>query len=189
MPEFVLHGLNERESISAIWLLLFSPALRSHFGTEWSQEWTGQLIELFLRGDHDGFSNLYTSLSADVESVHQRSPELSMANPPWSMFSLDLRLGIIPWVSPRLDRWLLMLLAEGAAFEKHFGEVLPLAFVCSGGPGDTPETALRICAPNSAARASAEHWDAGLLVEAGGRSACYSCERVTREQHASVHRR
>ena len=158
MPEFVLHDLNARESLVAVWLLLFSPSLRQHFGPEWSLEWTRRLIRAFVVGDHDEFSGLYSRLSADICSIHSPSPSLSMANPPWSMISLDLMVGLIPWVSPLFDKMLLLLFAEGAAMEKHFGEVLPFAFVLSGGPGESRETAIRICAPNAPVRASAEHW-------------------------------
>jgi hypothetical protein len=47
---------------------------------------------------------------------------------------------------------------DDTAIEKHFGDVLPIAFIASGGPGDSEDTAFRICAPNGPVRASAEHW-------------------------------
>lgn len=72
--------------------------------------------------------------------------------------SLDMRLALIPWVTPAFDRALATLLQNGSALEKHFGDVLPFAFFLRGGPGCSRETAFRVCAPMNAVRASAEHW-------------------------------
>jgi hypothetical protein len=74
------------------------------------------------------------------------------------MVSLDMRVGLIPWVTPIFDQGLAILLSEGSALEKHFGNILPFAFFLQGGPGDSEETAFRICAPTQAVRAAAEHW-------------------------------
>lgn len=152
----LLHGLNEEESAIAVWKLLFSPQLRNHFGSDWSREWTNKLIENL--GDQAAFSDQYSNLFPDVRAALTAYPRYSMANPPWSMASLDMRLGMIPWVTLDFDRPLAMLLSEGSAFEKHFGEVAPFAFILKGGPGDSQETAFRVCAPANPVRASAEHW-------------------------------
>jgi hypothetical protein len=93
-----------------------------------------------------------------VRQIMSEEPQLSMEHPPWSMMSLDLRLGMVPWVAPGFDRFLLHLFSTGTATEKHFGDILPLAFVISGGAGGLQDTAIRICAPNGPVRASAEHW-------------------------------
>lgn len=69
-----------------------------------------------------------------------------------------MRLGLIPWVTPAFDEGFAILLRSGSALEKHFGDVLPLAFFLRGGPGDSMDTAFRVCAPNNAVRTSAEHW-------------------------------
>jgi hypothetical protein len=74
------------------------------------------------------------------------------------MMSLDLRLGMIPWITPEFDRGLHTLLSTGTASEKHFGDVLPIAYLRSGGPGTTPENAIRVTAPCAPVRASTEHW-------------------------------
>jgi hypothetical protein len=154
----LLHGLNPEESLTAIWKLLFSPQLRNHFGSEWSVQWCKKLIDTYLGGNHAEVSAQYNSLAPQVKQVQSKEPKLSMEHPPWGMFSLDMRIGLIPWVSFGLDRSLLLLLSTGTAIEKHFGDILPLAFVISGGPGNSEESAFRICAPSSPARASAEHW-------------------------------
>lgn len=154
----LLHGLNEEDSTAAVWNLLFSPHLRNHFGSGWSREWTIKLIETLASGDQEAFSKQYNSLSDEVRAALSGCPKYSMANPPWSMASLDMRLGLIPWVTPMFERPLAMLLSEGAALEKHFGEVVPIAFFLRGGPGDSKQTALRVCAPSNAVRAGAEHW-------------------------------
>jgi hypothetical protein len=69
-----------------------------------------------------------------------------------------MRLGLVPWVTPTFDRGFAILLEHGSALEKRFGEVLPFAFFLRGGPGDSRQTAFRVCAPSNAVRASAEHW-------------------------------
>ena len=154
----LLHGLNEEQSAIALWKLLFSPHLQKHFGSAWSFEWTGKLSDHLMNGNKGAFSEQYNSLRSEVETVMSGQPNYSMANPPWSMLSLDLRVGLIPWVTPVFDRWLAALLTEGSAMEKHFGEVLPIAFFLQGGPGDSTATAFRVCAPGNAVRAAAEHW-------------------------------
>lgn len=154
----LLHGLTDEESVLAIWKLLFSPPLREHFGSDWTYEWSSRLAANFADGNQVAFSDQYNSLAPDVEAALSRHPKYSMANAPWSMASLDMRLGLIPWITPIFDQAFAMLLSEGSALEKHFGDVLPFAFFLRGGPGDSKETAFRVCAPANAVRAGAEHW-------------------------------
>jgi len=154
----LLHGLNEEESAIAVWKLLFSPQLQKHFGSAWSLDWSNQLIDYLAAGNKAAFSDQYDGLQPEVKAAMSGHPQYSMANPPWCMASLDLRFGLIPWVTPVFERGLAMLLSEGSAFEKHFGDVLPFAFFLRGGPGDSPETAFRVCAPSQTVRAGAEHW-------------------------------
>lgn len=154
----LLYGLNSEESLIAVWKLFFSPLLRNHFGSEWSLQWCKKLIESYLGGNHAEVSAQYNSLVPQVQQVQSGEPKLSMEHPPSAMFSLDMRIGLIPWVSPGFDRGLLLLLSTGTAIEKHFGDILPLAFVLSGGPGGSEDTAFRICAASGPARASAEYW-------------------------------
>jgi hypothetical protein len=155
---FLLRGLNPQQSNSTVWNLLFSPSLRRRLGTEWSRTWCEELIDHFAGGDHAAFAQQYRDLALRVRRERDSEPELSMENPPWAMMSLDMKIGMIPWVSPLFERSLLTLAREGAALEKHFGEVVPIAFICSGGPGESPDSAFRICAPCAAVRVSAEHW-------------------------------
>lgn len=157
-PRLVLHGLNPQDSILAIWNLLFSPPLQKHFGSSDSLEWTKKLIAKFAEGDQTAFSAQYSNLMPEVKAAMSRSLEFSISNPPWSMVSLDMRLGLIPWVTPAFDKGFAILLKNGCALEKHFGDVLPFAFFLRGGPGESQESAIRVCAPASAVRASAEHW-------------------------------
>lgn len=157
-PRLILHGLNAGDSALAIWKLLFSPALQKHFGAGQSLEWTKALIANFAAGNQGAFSAHYNKLIPAVKAATSTCPKHSISNPPWSMVSLDMRLGLIPWVTPAFDEGLAILLRGGSALEKHFGDVLPFAYFLHGGPGDSPETAFRVCAPTSAVRASAEHW-------------------------------
>lgn len=154
----LLHGLNGEDSLRAIWKLLFSPALLKHFGSNQSLEWTKELITTFAEGNQTAFSAQYSSRLPEVKAATSSRPKHSMSNPPWSMMSLDMRLGLIPWVTPAFESAFAILLQNGSALEKHFGNVLPFAFFLRGGPGDTQEAAFRVCAPSSAVRASAEHW-------------------------------
>lgn|GEM_PF-5256392 len=156
--ELELHGLNREQSLLAVWMLLFSPLLRTKIGAAASLEWTHSLIDDFERGDDESFSRRYREMDESTRTIQAEHTKPSIQNPPWSMLSLDLRIAAFPWVSPMFDRFLLMVLSTGSAMEKHFGDVLPFAFIVSGGPGDTPQTAIRICAPSQAVRASAEHW-------------------------------
>jgi len=154
----LLYGLNDEESIIALWKLLFSPPLRKYFGSDWSLEWSSRLVASFVEGKQAAFSHQYNRLAPQVKVALEGHSKYSMANPPWSMVSLDMLVGLIPWVTPVFDRGLATLLSEGSALEKKFGDVLPFAFFLRGGPGDSKETAFRVCAPTQAVRASAEHW-------------------------------
>jgi hypothetical protein len=97
-------------------------------------------------------------MAAQVGKILQEEPKPSLERPPWAMISLDMRIGLIPWVTPIFDQFLLDLFSSGMALEKYFGDVLPVAFITKGGPGDSTATAFRIYAPSGPVRASAEHW-------------------------------
>lgn len=154
----LMHGLDGEDTVLAIWRFLFSPIIQKHFGSGHSLEWTKKLIANFADGNQTAFGAQYHSLIPEVKAAMSGFPEHSMSNPPWSMFSLDMRIGIIPWVSPGFEKWFATLLRNGSALEKHFGEVLPFAFFLRGGPGDSRESAFRVCAPTNTVRVSAEHW-------------------------------
>jgi hypothetical protein len=157
-PRLLVHGLNREDSVLAIWKLLFSPTLQGHLGAERSLEWTRSLVAKVAVGDRIAFSAQYKDLVPEVKGALSSCPKPSLANPPWSMVSLDMRIGLIPWVTPAFDEGFMILLKNGSALEEHFGVVLPFAYFLSGGPGNSRETAFRVCAPTSAVRASAEHW-------------------------------
>jgi hypothetical protein len=154
----LFQGLNSEESLTVVWNLLFSPSLREYFGTGWSRQWCEDLIAIYRTGEDALFSREYESVAAKIHAFTAGEPRLSMQNPPWSMVSLDMMVGLIPWVSPLFDRGLLFLFSKGKALETHFGDILPIAFILSGGSGNSKDTAFRICAPNHPTRASAEHW-------------------------------
>ena len=154
-----LYGLNPEQSLTALWKLLFNPFLQEKLGFERTLHWCEDLVETVTVRNKAEFSTLYKEMAELATPLLLGAPKLSMANPPWSMISLDLRLGMIPWITPGIfDNSLFMLLSTGKSVEKHFGDILPIAFVTSGGPGNSPDTAIRVCAPNGPARASAEHW-------------------------------
>lgn len=157
-PRLRLHGFDCEDSTLAIWKLLFSPVLRSHFGSEFSLEWTRELIANYAAGNQTAFSAHYKSLVPEARAVMSNYPKPSTSNPPWSMVSLDMRVGLIPWVTPVFDQGFAILLKNGSALERRFGEVLPFAFFLKGGPGDSRETAFRVCAPTNAVRVGAEYW-------------------------------
>jgi hypothetical protein len=154
----LLCGLNVEDSTTAIWKLLFSPSLRKQVGTENSFRWCEELIAAYSAGNEAAFSSQYTSMAAQVRALSAGEPRPSMENPPWSMISLDMAVGIIPWVSPLFDRFLFLLLSTGSVIDKRSGAILPVAYILSGGPGDSKDSAIRICAPNNVARVSAEYW-------------------------------
>jgi hypothetical protein len=158
MTRQLLYGLNSEQSLVVLWRLLFSPSLRKHFGPESSLQWCENLIGTYVSGSHAEFSAEYNRMAAQVGVVLSGEPKPSLDSPPWAMISLDMRLGFIPWVTPIFDQCLLILFSNGTAIEKYFGELLPVAFITKGGPGNSPDTAFRICAPNNPTRASAEHW-------------------------------
>lgn len=153
----LLYGLNSDESLIAFWKLLFSPSLRKHFGSEHSLQWCEKLIESFHAGDHAAFSARCVTMAAEGEAASSNQPPLSIENPPWAMLSLDMRIGMVPWANPIFGRFLLLFLATGSTNWRG-KPVLPIAFVTSGGPGDSKETAIRIGAPSNDARVSAEYW-------------------------------
>lgn len=153
----LLYGLNSDESLVAFWKLLFSPFLRKHFGSKHSLQWGEKLIESFIAGDHAAFSARCDTMAEEVEAVWSGQPPLSIENLPWAMLSLDMRIGMVPWATPIFGRFLLLFLATGSA-NWNGKPVLPIAFVTSGGPGDSKDTAIRIRAPSNDARVSAEYW-------------------------------
>jgi hypothetical protein len=158
MNRQLLYGLSSEQSLIVVWRLLFSPSLRQCIGPESSLQWCENLIETHASGDHAQFSEEYNSMAAQVSRVLRGEPKLSLERPPWAMISLDMQIGLIPWVTPIFDRFLLVLFSSGMALERHFGDILPVAFIASGGPGDSKDTAFRIYAPSNPVRALAEHW-------------------------------
>jgi hypothetical protein len=158
MNRHLLYGLSSEQTLAVVWKLLFSPSLQKHFGPEPSLHWCENLIDTYASGHHAEFSAEYNRMAAQVGKILQEEPKLSLERPPWAMISLDMRIGLIPWVTPIFDRFLLVLFSSGMALEKHFGDVLPVAFIAKGGPGDSTGTAFRIYAPSGPVRASAEHW-------------------------------
>lgn len=158
MNRQLLYGLTSEQSLVVVWRLLFSPSLRKHFGPESSLQWCRDLIDTYASGNCAKFSAEYNRMAAQVGKVLQQQPKPSLERPPWAMISLDLRIGLIPWVTPIFDQFLLVLFSSGIALEKHFGDVLPVAFITKGGPGDSKARAFRIYAPSGPVRASAEHW-------------------------------
>ena len=184
----LLYGLNDEESIIALWKLLFSPSLRKHFGSDWSLEWSSKLVANFAEG-HAAFSNQYNHLAPQVKAASASNSEYSMTNPPWSMVSLDMRLGLVPWVTSAFDRALEVLLSEGSALAKDFGTVVPFAFFLRGGPGDSKETAFRVCAPSQCVRAAAEHWLMRAYLWRPGRYAAHMTSRRNNDGlQFSIHR-
>ena len=153
----LLYGLDSDESLLAFWKLLFGPSLRKRLGSEHSRQWCEKLMETFLAGDHATFRARCDTMAREVEAASSGLPQLSLENPPWAMLSLDMRIGMVPWATPIFGRFLLLFLATGSANWKD-KPVLPIAFVTSGGPGDSKDTAIRICAPSNAVRVSAEYW-------------------------------
>ena len=154
----LLHGLNPRQSLLAVWKLMFSPALQVHFGADWSLGWCDDLLRSFVDEDEEGFSAQYNDLEREINPLLSGDLQPNIKNPPWAMMSLDLRLGMIPWITPLFDRELYSLLSTGTASEQRFGDVLPIAYIRSGGPGTSPENAIRVTAACAPVRASAEHW-------------------------------
>jgi len=158
MKRSLLYGLSSEQSLAVVWRLLFSPPLREHFGPESSLRWCENLIGTYASGNHAEFTAEYNRMAARVGKILREEPKPSLERPPWAMISLDMRIGLIPWVTPIFDRFLLALFSSGTALEKYFGDLLPVAFIAKGGPGDSTATAFRIYAPSAPVRASAEHW-------------------------------
>jgi hypothetical protein len=154
----LLHGLNPRQSLLALWKLIFSPSLQLHLGPEWSLGWCEDLLRSFIDEDEEGFRAQYNDLVGEIEPLVSGDLRPSIRNLPWAMMSLDLRIGMIPWVTPLFDRALHLLLATGTATEGHLGDVLPIVFFRAGGPGTSVENAIRISAQCRHVRAAAEHW-------------------------------
>jgi hypothetical protein len=163
--DFLLYSLDSEQSQLALGKLLFSPPLRRHFGPEWTLAWSRDLIDLHLAGKPDECKALYNDLAPRVAAILQGLPAPSVENPPWAMISLDMFVGAIPWVSPIFDRFLLLFLSLNGAVPTPRGKALALAFVASGGPGSTADTAIRICAPGPTTRVSAEHWIMRAFLE------------------------
>jgi hypothetical protein len=154
----LLYGLNDEQSLLAVWKLLFSPPLQQRVAPEESLNFCKRLIEHCAKRDAEGFASEFLDIERLVTEASTDTQRPSIDNPPWSIFSIDMRVGIFPWVSPLLDRFLFFLLSNGSITHDYFGRVLPIAFVLSGGPGDTKDSAIRICAPSQGARISAEYW-------------------------------
>ncbi len=152
-----LYGLNPDECLLAFQRLLFNPSLQRQFGDQQSLQFCEQLIDAFHTGDQAAFNAHYSSMTAQVKAATSALPRPSIDNPPWVMMSLDMLTGMIPWQTPMFERFLFLFLSTGSVMWKG-KPVLPIAFVLSGGPGDSKQSAIRICAPSSIVRVSAEYW-------------------------------
>jgi hypothetical protein len=152
-----LYGLNSDECLLAFQRLLFSPSLQKHLGDQQSLRWCEQLIDAFHAGDQAAFNAHYRSMAVQVKAATSGLPGPSIDNPPWAMMSLDMLLGMIPWQTPMFERFLFLFLSTGSVMWKG-KPALPIAFILAGGPGDSKQTAIRICASSSVVRVSAEYW-------------------------------
>jgi len=159
----LLHGLTPRDSILALHKLLFRRSLQAHFGADHTFDWCIALLKTLAAEDHAGFTAHYNAMAAQVRALTATYPRPSIDHPPPAMISMDMLVGAIPWISPLFDRCLLQFLLTGGAVpdplrQKTKANVLALAFVLSGGPGEREDTAIRICAPCPSTRVAAEHW-------------------------------
>jgi hypothetical protein len=184
LQRLLLRGLNEDESFEAFSHILFSPLLREQIGVKECLECCDKLIGFhFFAKQPAQFVAEYERMAERLNKLLPEMPMPSWANPPWAMISLDLRNGLIPWVTPGFGEFLRILLSTDRGFEGAFGDELPIAFVLHGGPGDSKETAFRLATPSGRVRASAEHWlariylpraeqrlHASLTPETGGRT-------------------
>jgi hypothetical protein len=159
MPQpLLLRGLNEGQSFEAFSHILFSPFLREQVCVKECLSCCDELIRLHFFGRPARFVAEYERMAERLNKLLPERPMPSLANPPWAMISLDLRNGLIPWVTPGFGEFLRILLSADRGCEGAFGEELPIAFVLHGGPGDSKETAFRLATPSGAVRASAEYW-------------------------------
>ena len=139
--------------------MLFSPFLRERVCVKECFAFCDELIHLHFWAKPAEFVDAYERMAARLNKLLPEVPVPSLANPPWAMISLDMRNGLIPWVTPGFGEFLrILLLANDGRFEGAFGDELPIAFILHGGPGDSKETAFRLATPSGAVRASAEYW-------------------------------
>jgi hypothetical protein len=162
-----LYGLDEGQSFILTWRLLFSPALTQQIGLDRSLAWCERLIEGYLGGPPEEFVQTYEWMAAKVREVTKDTPRPSLSRPPWAMVSLEMHIGLLPWLTPDFGKFLWITLSREMAVVTPFGRLLAVAFILYGGPGDTKETAFRVTAPNQGARASAEHWLMLAYLHAG----------------------
>jgi hypothetical protein len=159
MLPLLLRGLNEGQSFEAFSHILFSPFLRERVCVRECLACCDELIRLHSFGKPAQFVAEYERMAERLNKLLPEMPTPSLANPPWAMISLDLRNGLIPWVTPGFGEFLrILLLSTDRGFEGAFGDELPIAFVLHGGPGDSKETAFRLATPSGTVRASAEYW-------------------------------
>jgi hypothetical protein len=155
-----LRGLDLDQSFQAFSLMLFSPFLRERVCVKECLTFCDKLIGLhFFAKQPAEFVAEYERMVERLNKLLPEMPMPSLANPPWAMISLDMRNGLIPWVTPGFGEFLrILLLANDGRFEGVFGDELPIAFVLHGGPGDSKGTAFRLATPSGTVRASAEYW-------------------------------
>jgi hypothetical protein len=158
LQRLLLRGLDESQSFDVFLHLLFSPFLREHLCIKECLTFCDKLIEHHVSGRRAQFVAEYERMAERLNKLLPEMPMPSLAKPPWAMISLDLRNGLVPWVTPGFGEFLRILLTTDRGFEGAFGDELPIAFILHGGPGDSKETAFRIAAPSGAVRASAEYW-------------------------------
>jgi hypothetical protein len=160
----LLRGLNEEQSFAAFSLMLFSPFLRERVCVKEYLDCCDTLIDRHFFKKPAKFVAEYERMAKRLNKLLPEMPMPSLANPPFAMISLDLRHGLIPWVTPGFGEFLRILLSADRGFEGAFADELPIAFVLHGGPGDSKETAFRLATPSGKVRAWAEYWLARIYL-------------------------
>ena len=134
LPLLLLRGLAAEQSFAAFSLMLFSPSLREQVCVKECLDYCDELIHLHFFAKPAEFVAEYERMLGRLNKQLPEMPMPSLANPPWAMISLDLRNGLIPWVTPGFGEFLrILLLSSDGRFEGAFGDELPIAFVLHGG--------------------------------------------------------
>ncbi|MEO6806993.1 MAG: tetratricopeptide repeat protein [Edaphobacter sp.] len=159
IPDSALPGLDSEESIKVVCAHLFEPRLIGQFMSyEDARAWCREFVQAVVQGRSAMAASLYRTMECDVILNLKDSPVPSLLNPPFSIASRDGIVPSLPWRTPGHEDTLISIVSGRSSSVTPFGELLQIAFIMAGGPGDSVSTAFRVRAPTQTVRAFAEHW-------------------------------
>ena len=185
--DFALPGLTTEQSLKTVCAHLFEPNLIANFITyDSALGWCDSFVSALLEDRRWDAICQYRQMKKDVLRELRSLPDRSLTHPPFSMASKDGFFASVPWELPGHE-YILNGIISGDECPNVYGKLLRIAFVTGGGPGDSPDNAIRIRASTQGIRASAEHWLVRLYKPSYVTGAHINLEPDSHGRHFSQH--